>query len=139
MRLESVLERSDRPRTDLFQSDIRGGTIGIMDRWGILISELFGERIVDLPDPHLKPDVRTTELITGFVLSVIDDLVEVSSSFSTDGRIGLSGGVAYDIPIVKAFIGSVKARGLEGVLHSNVPPGDGGISVGQAAIGGYLI
>ena len=52
--------------------------------------------------------------------------------------IGLSGGVAYDLPIVKAFVRSVKARGMEPILHCNVPPGDGGISVGQAAVGGHL-
>ena len=68
--------------------------------------------------------------------SVAPDAFIVAADGATTGAIGLSGGVAYDIPMVKAFVGSVKSRGLVPVLHSNVPPGDGGISVGQAAIGG---
>jgi hydrogenase maturation protein HypF len=50
--------------------------------------------------------------------------------------IGISGGVAYDLPIVGAFVRLCREKGAFPVLHSRVPPGDGGISVGQAALAG---
>lgn len=53
--------------------------------------------------------------------------------------IGISGGVSYNLPIVRIVKNAVERRGLKLLLHNNVPNGDGGISVGQNAIVGNLI
>ncbi|MGA1821808.1 MAG: carbamoyltransferase HypF [Thermoplasmatota archaeon] len=147
MRMEPVLRRSKRPRIDIFREDIRNGSVDVANRWGILLSEVFGER----GDIRLSPDIepsRMSDLAMGMVAAVVDDLVilagesaAANGALSDDGKplVGISGGVAYNIPIVKAFLISCRNFGARPVLHSRVPPGDGGISVGQAAFGGLSI
>jgi len=51
-------------------------------------------------------------------------------------RIGLSGGVSYNLPINEMVIRRVQESGLEPILHGRIPNGDGGISSGQNAIAG---
>ena len=63
------------------------------------------------------------------VLSAADD-----AASSGIGQIGLSGGVSYNRTISEIFVDLVKNAGFEPLLHNNVPNGDGGVSVGQAAI-----
>jgi hydrogenase maturation protein HypF len=46
--------------------------------------------------------------------------------------IGFSGGVAYNAHITAVIEAAIRDRGLTMILHKNVPPGDGGISLGQA-------
>ncbi len=53
--------------------------------------------------------------------------------------IGFSGGVALNTIISKAIIHRVKECGLMPLLHEVVPPGDGGISIGQIAAGAASI
>ena len=45
--------------------------------------------------------------------------------------IGISGGVAYNDVIVRKASEIVKNSGLKFVQHQEIPPGDGGISIGQ--------
>lgn len=69
--------------------------------------------------------------------AVITKMVEAAvDSASKHGirKIGLTGGVSYSIPISQIFVKHVTEMGFEPVLHDRVPNGDGGISVGQAAI-----
>ena len=68
---------------------------------------------------------------------VIERMVEIATdSASSQGirEIGLTGGVSYSIPISNMFAYHVRKSGFEPVFHRRVPNGDGGISVGQAAI-----
>jgi len=46
--------------------------------------------------------------------------------------VGISGGVAYNEVIVKKISEEVENSGLKFIQHRKVPPGDGGISLGQA-------
>jgi hydrogenase maturation protein HypF len=46
--------------------------------------------------------------------------------------IGFSGGVAYNEHITSTIRGVVEGSGLKFLVHDQVPPGDGGISLGQA-------
>jgi hydrogenase maturation protein HypF len=48
--------------------------------------------------------------------------------------VGLSGGVAYNDAITRSIRETVQDGGLEFLGHDRVPPGDGGISYGQAVI-----
>ena len=50
--------------------------------------------------------------------------------------IGFSGGVALNKIITKAVIYHVCKEKLKPLIHSNIPPGDGGISIGQVAVAG---
>ena len=51
-------------------------------------------------------------------------------------HVGFSGGVALNNIITKAVIDQVHKAQLTPLIHANVPPGDGGISIGQVAIAG---
>jgi hydrogenase maturation protein HypF len=46
--------------------------------------------------------------------------------------VGFSGGVAYNEHIAQAMRKVVEENGLRFVVHESVPPGDGGVSLGQA-------
>ena len=52
--------------------------------------------------------------------------------------IGFSGGVAYNEHIVKVIRKVVKEHGFNFSVHRLVPPGDGGLSFGQAVAAAYL-
>ena len=51
-------------------------------------------------------------------------------------KIGLSGGVSYNVPINEMVIQRLRERGLEPLLHDRIPNGDAGISAGQNVIAG---
>ena len=52
--------------------------------------------------------------------------------------IGITGGVSYDVPIVKMAEALVKDTGLTFLTHDKIPNGDEGISMGQNGIVGHL-
>ena len=49
--------------------------------------------------------------------------------------VALSGGVFQNARFTRAVAGHLRAAGVEVLVHERVPPNDGGISIGQAAIG----
>ena len=49
--------------------------------------------------------------------------------------VGFSGGVALNRIITKAIVDYVKQEKLTSLIHRSVPPGDAGVSIGQAVIG----
>ena len=74
--------------------------------------------------------------------TVIDEMVNVACDDAmTKGInvIGLSGGVSYSAPVCKMVEDAVRTRGMRFIMHDKVPCGDGGISVGQAAIAQHLL
>jgi hydrogenase maturation protein HypF len=82
------------------------------------------------------------DLAYSMVSSVLEKMVLVASEKAKElhiSNIGLTGGVAYDIPIVRIIKSEIEKHGLKPLLHNNVPCGDGGISVGQNAIAGNLV
>ncbi len=52
--------------------------------------------------------------------------------------VGFSGGVACNEILAKIMRKSVEAEGLRFVVHESVPPGDGGLSFGQAVAAGFF-
>ena len=54
-------------------------------------------------------------------------------------EVGLTGGAAYNIPLNEILKAELGAKGLTLVTHRRIPPGDGGISVGQNAIAGMAL
>ncbi|MDI6847087.1 MAG: carbamoyltransferase HypF [Candidatus Bathyarchaeia archaeon] len=53
--------------------------------------------------------------------------------------IGFSGGVACNQILSLTMQKIIEEAGLQFVVHKDVPPGDGGLSFGQAVVGGFLI
>lgn len=50
------------------------------------------------------------------------------------GTVALSGGVFQNLLLLHRVVGRLEDRGFTVLLHSRVPPNDGGISLGQAAV-----
>jgi hydrogenase maturation protein HypF len=51
--------------------------------------------------------------------------------------VGFSGGAACNEILAKVMRGTVEAAGLTFLVHDSIPPGDGGVSFGQAVVGGF--
>ena len=63
----------------------------------------------------------------------------VEKAFEQDvDYVGFSGGAASNSILVELIREIVEANGLQFLVHLTVPPGDGGISFGQAVVGGFL-
>ncbi len=52
-------------------------------------------------------------------------------------QVGFSGGAACNQILTKIMRETVEAAGLRFLVHENVPAGDGGVSFGQAVVGGF--
>jgi len=77
------------------------------------------------------------DLARSFVAALLESLVEAAADRAERvgvRKIGLTGGVAYDVPIAAMVKAMVERRGLEFVCHDRLPCGDGGVSSGQAAV-----
>ena len=72
------------------------------------------------------------EISSGMVKGMLDAMVELA--LTTSNKVGITGGVAYNEPIVRWFKHSVTRKGGIPFTHERVPPGDGGVSVGQAVL-----
>lgn len=69
------------------------------------------------------------------VHGILDEMVaSAADSASEDGYIGITGGVSYDVPMIKMAEEIASKHGLKLCCHRNIPNGDGGISTGQVAI-----
>jgi len=69
-------------------------------------------------------------------------LADIAIKIAEENRvkhIGFSGGVALNTIITKAVVDRVKGVGLFPLIHRNVPPGDGGISIGQIGVAAVKI
>ncbi|RJS76354.1 carbamoyltransferase HypF, partial [Candidatus Bathyarchaeota archaeon] len=53
-------------------------------------------------------------------------------------NVGFSGGVACNQILTSNMQKIVEKAGLKFFVHKAVPPGDGGLSFGQAVVGGFL-
>lgn len=113
---------------------------------------------VDGEDINITPQIKNETLDTTFLLDFIysnrnkfktKDLAYSAHSYLARGlgeiaavaarskgikTIGFSGGVACNNIITKLLDEEVRRHGGELLLHRKVPPGDGGISLGQAYI-----
>ena len=82
---------------------------------------------------------RAADLARSFVECVVFQMVDIAADYARKegiGKIGLTGGVSYNIPICEIAVRRMRERGLEPLLHDRIPNGDGGISAGQNAIAG---
>jgi hydrogenase maturation protein HypF len=87
-------------------------------------------------------DRKKADISYSLVKTVIDSLSEIMIEYAEKygiNKIGLTGGVSYNIPIIEMIEKKIKNAELKLYLHNNIPNGDGGISVGQNVIVGNKI
>ncbi|MCL1979249.1 MAG: carbamoyltransferase HypF [Methanomassiliicoccaceae archaeon] len=102
-----------------FETEISGGevrTVGLFSR------------IRD----HAPADAAYS-IVYNVMRCLTESAIETADSEGIDA-IGITGGVSYNSQVCKIFSELAKDSGHELIFHKNIPNGDGGISVGQAAI-----
>jgi hydrogenase maturation factor HypF (carbamoyltransferase family) len=110
-----------------FASELDGDII----RTKPLFEQLYGYGLT-AKGPKALSEAQKADLCFGFVDEVVRLMAEKAQEHR--GKVGLSGGVAYSLPLI-AMLRRHVGQGL--VMHDRVPPGDGGISIGQNAVVGY--
>ena len=131
MKLERYLAEGER--TYEFETYMK-----IADRKIVLTLPLFDQ----LAEYQISTEKDKADIAYSFVYALIKEMVEIAAdACSTAGItvIGITGGVSYDVPIVRMAESLVKEKGLRFLTHDKIPNGDGGISVGQNAIVGHLM
>lgn len=82
---------------------------------------------------RIDPKDRREDVAYSIVHGIVSEMAAIACE-SADGPVGLTGGVSYNGAIARMFEDTVIRAGCVPLLHESVPNGDGGISVGQAAI-----
>ena len=127
MRMEPLLEMGTRrPEWGFEVAGMTSGKVGTLS----VLSTLF--------DLELASEQDRADAAFSAVDAVVSGLADAAME-EAEGRgvpVGVTGGVAYSLPIVDMIAARVEGRGLEMLLHDRIPPGDGGISSGQALVAG---
>ena len=84
---------------------------------------------------------KKADLAYSFVFALVEEMVGIAADACVSNDIsciGITGGVSYDVPIVRMTEELVKEKGLRFLTHDTIPNGDEGISLGQNVIVGHL-
>jgi hydrogenase maturation protein HypF len=102
-----------------FETEISNGVIGT--------AHLFS----GIKDHH--PADAAYSIIYNVMKCLTESAIDTADSEGIK-HIGITGGVSYNSAVCKIFTELAKDSEHELIFHNNIPNGDGGISVGQAAI-----
>jgi hydrogenase maturation protein HypF len=78
------------------------------------------------------------EIAASFHETLVDMIAAVAAEVG-EGRVALTGGCFQNRRLVERAAARLRERGFEVLLHRRVPPGDGGICLGQVAVAAALI
>jgi hydrogenase maturation protein HypF len=106
---------------------IRGGTL---DTTQLLL------RIFENKEQHSKADLAYSA--HAYMAKGLAELAIEKASENNIKIVGFSGGVAANEILTLTMGEIVKASGLRFLVHTDVPPGDGGLSFGQAVASGFF-
>ncbi|MDQ2826065.1 MAG: carbamoyltransferase HypF, partial [Actinomycetota bacterium] len=93
-----------------------------------LLAKLVADR-----DAGVAPAVISAGFHAGLGRGVARAAAQVASDEGLD-TVALSGGVFQNSRLTDVVVQELRAVGLDVLVHARVPPNDGGISVGQAAV-----
>jgi hydrogenase maturation protein HypF len=102
--------------------------------------DLFNQIDEEIKNPindRIKADVSYS-----FVKTIVDALSDIAINYAIDNditRIGVTGGVSYNIPIIEMIEEKILENKLEFIVHNNVCNGDGGIAIGQNVIAANML
>jgi hydrogenase maturation protein HypF len=127
MRLEPLLERgSHRPEWGFRVERTTSGRVGVLS----VLDRLFDLEMGSEQDRADAAYCAVDAVVSGLADAAADEAERRGVP------VGASGGVAYSLPVLDMIASRVEARGIELLLHDRIPPGDGGISSGQALVAG---
>ncbi|UCC93674.1 MAG: Sua5/YciO/YrdC/YwlC family protein, partial [Thermoplasmata archaeon] len=127
MRLEPLLEAgSHRSEWDFRVHRTTSGRVGVLP----VLETLFDLDLASSKDRADAAFCAVDAVVSGLADAALDEAEKRGVP------VGVSGGVAYSLPIVDMIASRVETRRVELLLHDRIPPGDGGISSGQALIAG---
>ena len=117
MKLEPLL--ANGKLIEGFETETRNGVV--------MTTDLFA---------RIDEKMERADVAYSIVYNVINELMQTASEHASAdcSKIGITGGVSYNSPICRMFSEIGAKIGSELIFHHDVPNGDGGISVGQAAI-----
>ena len=104
-------------------------------RWQIDPSPLFGAIVEDL-----RRKVCTETISRRFHNGLVETLVRLACLLrqeSSINQICLSGGTFNNLLVFEHLIRKLERHGFEVFTHSEVPTGDGGLSLGQALVAAH--
>jgi hydrogenase maturation protein HypF len=107
------------------------------DAWIISTCSLF-EALLD----DLKKDVAIADMSCRFhnsVVQVLFEVAELSRDETGLNRVCLSGGTFNNSYLSNRLESRLSSAGFEVFTQSQVPAGDGGLSLGQAEIGAFRV
>jgi len=130
MELEMVADRTP----------IEGYPIRILSREGLMVVETKGiikgvveDLITGEPSPLIAAKFHTT--LAKMILEVCCRIRELTGL----GQVALSGGVFQNVRLLTEAVERLAAVGFEVYTHRRVPPNDGGIALGQAAVANVIL
>ena len=96
-----------------------------------MLHELF-----EAKNTYSKPDLAL--FVHSYLAKGLATLATEKALANGIKSVGLSGGVACNEIFASTIRSTLEASGLRFLVHEFIPPGDGGISFGQAVVGGFF-
>jgi hydrogenase maturation protein HypF len=99
--------------------------------------EAAGRELVRCVVDDVLAGVEVGRIAARFHNGLADAVVRAAQSISERtglGTVALSGGVFQNLVLLDRVVSGLEGAGLRVLVHSRVPPNDGGISLGQAAV-----
>ncbi|MHA1300500.1 MAG: carbamoyltransferase HypF [Candidatus Helarchaeota archaeon] len=87
---------------------------------------------------NYQKGIRSQDIAASAQFCLSSKIAEIAVQFAKKEHIkeiGLSGGVSYNKAITRTFKKFIENQGLTFLQHEKIPPGDAGVSIGQAIIG----
>ena len=127
--LETIAERGNTAR---YPFEIERGPLWQID-FRPMIARIAREAAEGAPRPAISAKFHNT---------LADAIVETCRRIRSETRLArvcLSGGTFQNMRLLALAVAGLRGAGFEVYLHAKVPPNDGGIALGQAAIAAELM